>query len=487
VKKSIFVVFLLQCIVISAVYYETAQSQWQSDVRLTYDTGICLVSLNNARGIAANENYVHAVWCDERNGNREIYYKRSTDYGTNWGPDVRFTYNSEVSYRPSVSLNGNFVHVVWCDNRDGNFEIYYKRSTDYGSTWSQDIRITNTPTNTSWAPSMAVNGSIMHVVWEEVIASNEEIYYKQSTDNGISWSNNVCLSNDETSSFYPSVAVSGTDVHAVWYGYNSGYRSVFYKHSLDGGINWSPNMILTNVSAQSYNPAVAAKNQIVHVVWHDTRYGNEEVFYMRSSNAGSNWGSEVRLTNNTGISYYPSICLSGTSVHLAWYDNSDGNFEIYYGLSTNEGLTWQPNIRLTYNQYDSYRPSIAAQDTMLHIIWNDNRDGDWEMYYKRNFTTNTIHIGNISSEIPSEVILRQNYPNPFNPETKISFAIPKEGYTTLRIFDVNGKEVKTLVNENKRAGNYSVDFNAGSLSSGVYFCSLKSGGVTITRKLILLK
>ncbi|MGV8019166.1 MAG: T9SS type A sorting domain-containing protein [Ignavibacteria bacterium] len=246
-------------------------------------------------------------------------------------------------------------------------------------------------------------------------------------------------------------------------------------------------MILTNVSAQSYNPAVAAKNQIVHVVWHDTRYGNEEVFYMRSSNAGSNWGSEVRLTNNTGISYYPSICLSGTSVHLAWYDNSDGNFEIYYGLSTNEGLTWQPNTRLTYKQYDSYRPSIAAQDTMLHIIWNDNRDGDWEMYYKRNFTTGTIHIGNITSEIPSEVILRQNYPNPFNPETKISFAIPKEGYTTLRVFDVNGKEVKTLVNENKRAGNYSVDFNAGSLSSGIYFCSLKSGGVTITRKLILLK
>ncbi len=485
-KKSLLIVFFLQYFIISPAFNDAAYSQWQPDVRLTYDTGICLVSLNNARGIAANGNYVHAVWCDERNGNREIYYKRSTDFGTNWGPDVRFTFNSEVSYRPSVSLNGSFVHVVWCDNRDGNFEIYYKRSTDNGTTWSPDIRITNTP-NTSWAPSMAVNGSVMHIVWEEVIASNEEIYYKQSTDDGIGWSDNVCLSNDETSSFYPSVAVSGAGVHAVWYGYNSGYRSVFYKHSSNGGINWGPNTILTNVSAQSYNPAVAAKNQIVHVVWHDTRYGNEEVFYLRSSNAGANWSEEVRLTDNAGISYYPSISLSGTSVHLAWYDNSDGNFEIYYGLSTNEGLTWQPNTRLTYNQYDSYRPSIAAQDTMLHIIWNDNRDGDWEMYYKRNFTTGTIHIGNISSEIPSEVLLRQNYPNPFNPETKISFAIPKAGYTTLKIFDVNGNEVKTLVNGNKSAGNYSVDFNAGSLSSGVYFCALNSGGVTKTGKLILLK
>ena len=92
-----------------------------------------------------------------------------------------------------------------------------------------------------------------------------------------------------------------------------------------------------------------------------------------------------------------------------------------------------------------------------------------------------------TNNIPVNYSLNQNYPNPFNPSTKISYQIPKSGYVTLKVFNALGKEVATLVNEEKPAGKYSVDFSAHGLSSGIYFYSIHSGSYYVTRKMILLK
>ena len=83
--------------------------------------------------------------------------------------------------------------------------------------------------------------------------------------------------------------------------------------------------------------------------------------------------------------------------------------------------------------------------------------------------------------------LEQNYPNPFNPSTKISYSIPQEGDVTLKIYDVLGNEVATLVSEEKPAGVYEVEFNAGNLSSGIYLYKLTAGNFIQTRKMILIK
>lgn len=92
-----------------------------------------------------------------------------------------------------------------------------------------------------------------------------------------------------------------------------------------------------------------------------------------------------------------------------------------------------------------------------------------------------------SSEKPTEYSLMQNYPNPFNPATTISYSIPKNGLVTIKVYDILGKEIAALVNENQEAGNYSVEFNASNLPSGIYFYTLTSGNFTATKKLILLK
>lgn len=89
--------------------------------------------------------------------------------------------------------------------------------------------------------------------------------------------------------------------------------------------------------------------------------------------------------------------------------------------------------------------------------------------------------------IPKNFELSQNYPNPFNPSTTIEYSIPKDANVTLKIYDVLGKEVATLVNEQKSAGTYIVNWNASNLSSGAYFYRITAGEFTATKKMFLLK
>lgn len=98
-----------------------------------------------------------------------------------------------------------------------------------------------------------------------------------------------------------------------------------------------------------------------------------------------------------------------------------------------------------------------------------------------------VGIRNISSEIPYEFLLHQNYPNPFNPNTAIRYQLSVSGFTRLKVFDLTGKEVATLVNENQSAGIYEADFNGENLSSGIYYYRIETGNFVDTKKMILIK
>ena len=94
---------------------------------------------------------------------------------------------------------------------------------------------------------------------------------------------------------------------------------------------------------------------------------------------------------------------------------------------------------------------------------------------------------NSTAQIPAEYNLSQNYPNPFNPETIINYQLTMNNYVTIKVYDILGREVATLVNEEKPAGKYSLNFDASKLSSGIYFYRIKAGSFTQTRKMILLR
>ena len=101
------------------------------------------------------------------------------------------------------------------------------------------------------------------------------------------------------------------------------------------------------------------------------------------------------------------------------------------------------------------------------------------------FRNESGSAGRIS--IPLQYRLEQNYPNPFNPVTNLEFAISKTGYVTLKIYDVLGKEIRTLLNEIKQPGIYKVEFDGSSLSSGIYFYTINTQGFTDTKRMVLLK
>jgi hypothetical protein len=471
-----FFVFLSFLIIHSVLNVENCFAQFQQDVRLTNDPFPSSTSYNNARCIAVSGLIVHVAWHDARNtvNNYEIYYKRSTDGGLSWGADTRLTNtNNSSSELASVSVSGSAVHLVWLDYRDGNAEIYYKRSTDDGSSWETDLRLTNN-TFDSQSPSLSVSGQFLHTVWYDNRDGNYEIYYKRSTDGGTSWGTDTRLTNNSGQSWYPSVSVSGSSVHVVWYDGRDGNDEIYYKRSTDAGLSWGADTRLTNNAAISQRPSVAAAGSDVHVAWTDFRDGSDaEIYFKRSGDGGANWETDTRLTNTIGISYNPCITVSGSAIHLVWYDNRDGNQEIYYKRSTNSGINWGADTRLTINIPGiSYLPSVAVSGSAVHVVWTDDRNSNYEIYYKRDSTGNPTGIININSEIPDQFSLLQNYPNPFNPVTNIMFGIPETGNVKLVVYNALGTEIAVLVNSRYSAGTYNVDFDASELPSGVYFYRL---------------
>jgi len=472
-------------------------AQWETDVRLTTDTDSSFTSYNNAWCVAAYEDTVHVVWYDGRDGNYEIYYKRSNDGGVTWGTDTRLTNDPGWSCAPSVAASGSEVHVVWEDDRDQDTEVYYKCSTDGGATWGPDVLVT-VATGPQGMPSVAVVGGYVHVTWSDfTLMGNTEIYYGRSTDYGATWGTPVQISNAAGFSTSSSIAAHESNVHIAWLDSRFGWfnNEIFYRRSTDDGVTWGGELRLTEDTTFSNTPSIAVVGSNVHVVWEDMRDGNFEMYYKHSTNNGLNWSADARLTNDAGDSHYPSLAASGPNLHLVWQDNRDGNEEIYYKLSNDHGTSWDPDIRLTDEQNVSQNPSIAVAGAKVHVVWNDDRDGNWEIYYKRNPTGNT-GIAEYDDGIANDMHLVVA-PNPFSKMTEIRYSILDSGYLiqnpTLRIYDSSGRLVKSF-NHLSSIGNQGSSISWGGvddanrmLAGGVYFVTLQAGDQSATEKVLLIR
>ncbi|HZW38801.1 MAG TPA: T9SS type A sorting domain-containing protein [Ignavibacteriaceae bacterium] len=101
----------------------------------------------------------------------------------------------------------------------------------------------------------------------------------------------------------------------------------------------------------------------------------------------------------------------------------------------------------------------------------------------------SINVVSVENEmyLPQSFSLEQNYPNPFNPNTTIKFNLPEQNYVTIKVFDVLGREIKTLMNEEKSSGTYEINFSVEDLTSGVYFYRIDAGKYSETKKMLLMK
>lgn len=194
---------------------------------------------------------------------------------------------------------------------------------------------------------------------------------------------------------------------------------------------------------------------------------------LKSTNGGENWFS----LNNIDTSNYASPLESVffVSSNTGWIACRD---TILY--TTNGGTNWiaqRPTLNSSF-----YGCIKFVTNNIGWVI-----DGENSILYKTTNGGNPTGIKPISNETPATFNLSQNYPNPFNPVTSMNFDIPKTSFTKLIIYDVTGREIQTLVNQELIAGTYKVDFQGNSLSSGVYFYRLQTNDFIQTRKMVLLK
>jgi hypothetical protein len=226
----------------------------------------------------------------------EIYYKKSTDAGKTWPLTKRLTWSSGDSFQPQIAFDSNSnIHVTWFDNASNpgswdDYEVYYKKSTNSGNNWTFSKRLT-------WAtkqfrnPNIAVDaGDNIHIAWyrSDTLA---EVYYKKSDDSGSTWTGAKRLTWKD-SSFYPSrypdvVTDSNSNIY------------ILYQHQVP-----------------SFPPGSGA---------------NVEIFFRKSTNGGTSWDPQKRISWRADLSYYPKTVVdSGDNIHIVWVDERTGNWEIFY-------------------------------------------------------------------------------------------------------------------------------------------------------------
>ncbi len=366
------------------LFVPVAQAGWTTAKRLTWNSGH---SYYPAIAVGPS-GQLHIVWQDSAPGNWQIYYKRSTDGGTTWSAARRLTWTSGGSMSPAIAVDPDGrVHMLWNDATSGNDEIYYTKSADGGDTWATKKRLTWT-SGGSTNPAIAVDSSgHLHAVWHDNTPANFEIYYKRSTDCGATWTTGKRLTWTLGDSVSPAVVAdsSGT-IHLVWEDRTPGNYEIYYKKSTDGGTTWTTNKRLTWNAGWSQFPAIQVdSSDRLHVVWDDGTTGNFEIYYKKSSNGGSTWTASRRLSWNSGYSYSPSICVdAAAALHIVWHDNTNGDFELCYKKSTDGGTSWTTVQRITSNSGFSGWAAIASDASAnLHVVYYDDTPGNYEIYYKK--------------------------------------------------------------------------------------------------------
>jgi photosystem II stability/assembly factor-like uncharacterized protein len=245
----------------------------------------------------------------------------------------------------------------------------------------------------------------------------------------------------------------------------------YITKTTNGGVNW----IRKNVGYNSRLYAVTFLNTNTGFCGGED---GESMCAFKTTNGGENWtetlhGYQGIITDMTFVNNQ-----TGYSVGTAIFKTADG------------GETWQIQMNLGWNEL--YSVFFVNELTGYTCGGDTNRHG---ILYKTTTGGEPIGIQPISTEIPTHFVLQQNYPNPFNPNTKIKFSIPPlrgvRGVTKLAIYDILGREVAVLVNEELSPGTYEVEWSAtggaDNFASGIYFYQLTTDGFSQTKKMVLIK
>jgi len=233
---------------------------------------------------------IYVAWRDDREMHWKDFISWSTDSGLTWAPAVRINdFSAAYRWSPSITVgDSGYVYAVWHQDLSDSDGVYFAESTDGGNTWtSPNIKIDNGIN--AEVPAIAVdNDANIYVVWNDERTGERHIYFAKSTDGGSTWSENIRVDDGSPGGkACPRIAVdSVANLYVVWADPRNGGNDVdiYFAMSTDGGHNWTdPNIRVNDENSFSQNwPDIDVDYEGgIYVVWLDTRYGNWDVYFSK--------------------------------------------------------------------------------------------------------------------------------------------------------------------------------------------------------------
>jgi hypothetical protein len=294
--------------------------------------------------------------------------------------------------------------------------------------------------------------------------------------------------------YFPGIAADkdGKNIYLVFQK-NITNGKLYFARSGDGGLSFSipaqlDAAILNQVSQHS--PAITMWNNKVVITWSDNRSGDYHLYYTESADSGSTFSLPVRVSNESAA----VSMLTGNNgmLNILWgsYYYPDN---IYYTNKFTGNDTFaiaiKPGDPAFHNSHKSPLGIAADHEGYTYILFQDDRFIDPPYGIRIFLTTELFTLTRSDDELntPADYHLFQNYPNPFNASTTIRYSLPHKRRVTLRIYDLLGREILKLIDEEKPAGVYEITWNASPYPSGVYFLRMNAGKFSETRKVVMVK
>ena len=252
-----------------------------------------------------------------------------------------------------------------------------------------------------------------------------------------------------------------------------------YPVNPGGSGTTSDSILKTTNSGNSWFAPWGTTNQvnIQSIYFSDESHGwivGKSGLILKTSNGGMSWN----YITNAGLNpTHVNKSVFFLNANTGWIGTkASGSQEVFVLYTNNGGSTWskQPlpfDVSIfSINFFDQFNGGLIA---------------DYGIIYHT--ATGGVNVTNISGEVPESYSLGQNFPNPFNPRTKITFDLPNTDFVNIVVFDLLGREVVTLVNEELNAGSYEINWDATGYTSGVYYYKMTTGNFSETKRMVMLK
>jgi len=263
------------------------------------------------------------------------------------------------------------------------------------------------------------------------------------------------------------------------------YMPVYHEDAAWGDAEDAFDQTFNNVFSPKSNPRNTSSLEFSIEVT-----GTDQItFYFDGDGNGDEYAGSPSKPQNL------QVASNGTYPVLTWDANTEPDISTYQVVRKMNSGSWTLIATVSTNsytdtqvitpvQYDHFYYKVCAKDNQNYysVFSNEVSIDGYKIYKNNEFSENETQ-----NKIEEEFLLLQNYPNPFNPTTKISFTIPEAGFVTLKVYDILGRDVATLINEGRPSGKYEVDFDASQLPSGTYVYRLITGKQQIIKKMLLLK